>query len=285
MKFVATCWELKGADPRFLTRPQIREMLASGLFEPGIYTKWTTHRFGPDTGPVTGNTTVAFPKYDPAGNEYESLVAYEDRVRRQADDLVRSLRSDYGYRGEVVWEIPSAYYNLTMIRVARHLGISMLENTGNNLNLYGSPTLPNLGMVSMSESVGSLESRQKGILAVTGTPVLRQYRHEVYISAAKQPDVKPGWETNGDWHKVVFERAGAGVEIDPLYPRSAAKNVESVTDDLSGAYVKFRHLRLKLLGERENRPAVVNELDLYFETASESELQEMRLRNIEGETE
>ena len=32
MKFVATCWELKGADKEFLTPSQIREMMASGLF-------------------------------------------------------------------------------------------------------------------------------------------------------------------------------------------------------------------------------------------------------------
>ncbi len=46
--------------------------------------------------------------------------------------------------------------------------------------------------------------------------------------------------------------------------------------------MKFRHLRLKILGEQENRPAVVNEVEVYYETGCESELQEMRLRNLEG---
>jgi hypothetical protein len=54
-------------------------------------------------------------------------------------------------------------------------------------------------------------------------------------------------------------------------------------DGLNGSYLKVRHLRLKVLGERENRPAAINELELYYETGSEPELQEMRLRNLEGE--
>ena len=285
LKFVSTCWELEGADERFLTPPQIKQMLSSGLFEPGIYTKWKTHRFGPDEGPVIGNTTVAFPTYDPERNEYEPFDAYEERIHRQAEGLVRSLRDDFGYKGDVVWEVPSAFHNLTMLRVARRLGIAMVTNTGSNVNVYGAETIPNLGMVSMSEMVGSLEARQQGIVAVSGAPVVRQYRYEVYISAAKQPSVAGGWETSGHWHKIVFERPGAGVEIDPLYPRAAEPTYRGVVDGLNGGYVKFRHLRLKVLGEREDRPAAVNELEVYFETGGESELQEMRLRNIEGEKE
>ncbi|MBM4080875.1 MAG: hypothetical protein FJ278_14315 [Planctomycetes bacterium] len=286
LKFVATCWELKGQDERFLTPTQIREMLASGLFEPGIYTKWTTHRFGPDEGPITANTTVAFPFYSPDRNEYESFGAHEERIFNQVDDLVRTLRSDFGCTGEVVWEAPSAFHSLTMLRVARRLGIAMLINTGANLNLYGSQLLPNLGMVSMSDGGGrALVSIQEGVIAVSGKPVVRQYRYEVYISAADQPTVSDGWEKSPDWHKVVFERPGAGVEIDPLYPRHAAGNFHSVIDGLQGSYVKFRHLRLKVLSETGNRPAAINELEVYYECGSESELQEMRLRNMEGEGE
>jgi hypothetical protein len=40
-----------------------------------------------------------------------------------------------------------------------------------------------------------------------------------------------------------------------------------------------------VLSEKENRPAAINELEVYFETGSESELLEMRLRNVEGEGE
>jgi hypothetical protein len=285
MKFNSTCWELKGADPRFLTPPQIREMIASGLFEPGIYTKWTTHSFGPDKGPVIGNTTVAFPLYDAASNQYEPFGHYEERIYRQAADLVGSLRNEFGFQGEVVWEVPSSFYSLTMLRICRRLDIAMLVNTGEDLNLYGSQTLPNLGMVSMSDSVGSLESRQRNIVAMSGAPAVREYRYEVYVSAAKKPHVGQGWETHRDWHKVVFERPGAGVEIDPLYPRSAEPSYAGVVDGLNGSYVKFCHLRLKVLGEKENRRAVVNELEVYYETANESELQEMRLRNLEREVE
>ena len=285
IKFVATCWELAGKDERFLTPAQIREMLASGLFEPGIYTKWTTHRFGPDEGPVTGNTTVAFPLYNPERNEYEPLAAYEERIFAQAGDLVRTLRDDFGYTGEVVWEAPSAFHNLTMLRVARRLGVSMLINTGRNLNIYGAQMLPNLGMVSMSESIGPVAERQQDVASVSGAPVVRQYRYEVYISAAERPSVGEEWEKSQEWHKVVFERAGAGVEIDPLYPRCAQQSYRGVVDGLNGSYVKSRHLRLKILGERENRPAAVNELEVCFEAGSESELQEMRLRNLEGEGE
>jgi hypothetical protein len=285
MKFVSTCWELEGADDRFLTPPQIRQMLNSGLFEPGIYTKWTTHRFGPDGGPVIGNTTVAFPTYDPERNEYEPFAAYDERIYQQVDTLVHSLRNDFGYRGEVVWEIPSAFYNLTMLRIARRLEIAMVTNTGSNVNICGAGTMPNLGMVSMSDVVGTLEARQQGIVAVSGAPVVRQYRYEVYVSAAKQPHVAGGWESSGHWHKVVYERSGAGVEIDPLYPRAAEPSYKNVVDGLNGGYVKFRQLRLKVLGERENRPAAVNELEVYYEAGSESELQEMRLRNLEGEGE
>ncbi len=284
-KFVATCWELKGNDERFLTPPQIREMLDSGLFEPGIYTKWTTHRFGPDEGPVIGNTTVAFPLYDAERNEHEAFAAYEERIFNQADDLVRSLRSDFGYMGEVVWEVPSAFYSLTMLRVARRLDIPLVVNMRPDPNLYGSQTLPNLGMVSMSDAVGTLATRQQNIAAVSGAPVVREYRYEGYISAVEKPNVGEGWETSADWHKVIFERPGAGIEIDPLYPRAAAGSYQAVVDGLNGSYVKFRHLRLKLLGERENRPAAVNELALYYETGSESELYDMRLRNIEEEGE
>ncbi len=282
MKFTSTCWELKGADPQFLTPPQIREMIASGLFEPGIYTKWTTHSFGPDKGPVIGNTTVAFPYYNAAGNQYEPFDHYEDRIYRQAADLVGLLRSEFGFQGEVVWEVPSSFYNLTMLRICRRLGIAVLVNTGESLNLYGSQTLPNLGMISMSDSVGSLEDRQQNIIAHSGAPAVREYRYEVYLSAAREPHVGQGWEKHRDWHKVVFERPGTGVEIDPLYPRSAEPSYAGVVDGLNGSYVKFCHLRLKVLGEKEDRPAVVNELEVYYETANESELLEMRLRNLEG---
>jgi hypothetical protein len=285
MKFVATCWELKGQDERFLTPPQIREMLSSGLFEPGIYTKWTTHRFGPDEGPTTGNTTVAFPFYDAQRNEYESSGAYEQRVTEQARDLVETLRKDFGCGGEIVWEAPSAFHSLTMLRVARRLGIAMLINTGGNLNIYGARTLPNLGMVSMSESVGDIKNRQQRVLDTAGAPLVREYRYEVYISSADQPNADKGWEKSDDWHKVVFERSGCGVEIDPLYPRCAEPTFRTVTDGLQGSYVKFRHLRLKLLSEKENRRAAVNELQVYYETGSESEFFEMRLRNLEGEGE
>ncbi|MEW6358212.1 MAG: hypothetical protein AB1696_17900 [Planctomycetota bacterium] len=284
MKFVATCWDVKGQDERFLKPPQIREMMESGLFEPGIYTKWTTHRFGPDEGPLSGNTTVAFPLYDPQRNEYESSSAYEERIFRQVEDLITTLRSDFGYKGEVVWEAPSAFHSLTMMRVARRLGVAMLINTGSNLNIYGSRLIPNLGMVSMSEGP-DLKSRQQGVLNTSGAPVVRQYRYEVYISAAEKPNVADGWEAHADWHKVVFERPGAGVEIDPLYPRCDAKNFRAVIDGLQGSYVKFRHMRLKVLSEQQNRPAAINGLEVYFETGNEAELQEMRLRNLEGEGE
>lgn len=285
MKFTATCWELKGADERFLTPPQIREMMASGLFEPGIYTKWTTHSFGVDKGPVTGNTTVAFPLFNAERNEFEPFAAYEERIFQQAGDLVRTLRDDFGYKGEVVWEAPSAFHSLTMLRVARRLGIAMLVNTGTSLNLYGARMLPNLGMVSMSETVGPLAGRQQGVVAVSGAQVVRQYRYEVYISSADQPNTGEGWETHADWHKVVFERPGAGVEMDPLFPRCAEPSYRAVADGLQGSYVKFRHIRLKVLGERDNKPAAVNEMEVYYEAGSESELQEMRLRNLEGEGE
>jgi hypothetical protein len=281
-KFVATCWELKGQDPRFLTPVQIREMLRSGLFEPGIYTRWTTHHFGPDQGPVSGNTTVAFPLYDAKRNEYEPYRVYERRIACQVSDLVRTLRGDFLHKGPIVWEAPSAFHNLTMLRVARQQGIAMIINTGADLNIYGSPTLPRLGMVSMSESVGPLAERQRRVTETSGRPPSRCYRYEVYISAADRPDVGEGWEKNPVWHKVVFERPGSGVEIDPLYPRCAEPSYRGVVDGLNGSYVKFRHLRLKILGEQKNRPAAVNEVEVYYETGCESELQEMRLRNLEG---
>ena len=58
-----------------------------------------------------------------------------------------------------------------------------------------------------------------------------------------------------------------------------------MVDGFNSSYLKFRHLRLKILGEKENRPAAVNEIEVYHETASEAELQELRLRNLEGEGE
>ena len=285
LKFVATCWDLTGSDERFLTPAQIREMMASGLFEPGIYTKWTTHRFGMDTGPVVGNTTVAFPLYDPETNEFEAPETHEARVDAQVGELVATLHRDYGFAGDIVWEAPSAFHSLTMLRVARRQGVAMLINTGSGLNLYGARALPNLGMVSMSDPVGTLAVRQQGIVAVSGAPPVREYRYEVYISAAAAPASGPGWEGSPDWHKVVFERPGAGVGIDPLYPRAAEKGRAGVVDGLQGSYVKFRHLCVKVLSERENRPAVVNEVDVYYECGSEAELQEVRLRNLEGEGE
>jgi hypothetical protein len=285
MKFVATCWELQGADERFLTPAQIREMLNSGLFEPGIYTKWTTHSFGVDRGPVSGNTVVAFPLFDAARNEFEPFAMYEERVCRQVEALVTTLRTDFGFKGEVVWEAPSAFHSLTMLRVARRLGVAMLINTGRDLNIYGARLLPNLGMVSMSESVGTLEQRQQGIIAVSGSPVVREYHYEVYISAAERPTTAVGWETSSEWHKAVFERPGAGVEIDPLYPRCAERSYAAVVDGLQGSYVKFRHLRLKVLSERKNRAAAVNELEIYYECGNEAELHELRLRNLEEEGE
>ncbi len=209
-KFVSTCWELEGQDNRFLTPHQIREMLQSGLFEPGIYTKWTTHRFGPDEGPVTGNTTVAFPRYDAGRNEYEPFGQYEERIFEQAGALVRSLRSDFGYSGEVVWEVPSSFYNLTMLRVARRRGIAMLVNLGRDLNIYGAQAAPNPSMVGMAEQEGTLADRQSAIASLSGAPVVRQYRYEVYISAAVLPFSGEKWESCPYWLMVVFERPGAG---------------------------------------------------------------------------
>ncbi len=288
MKFVATCWELKGADDEFLSPPQIREMMESGLFEPGIYTKWDTHRFGVDQGPVGPTTTVAFPKFNAERNEFEPFAMYEDRIFRQAEDLVDTLREDFGFQGEVVWESPATFYSLTMLRVARRLGISMLINAGTrSLNIYGAMLMPNLSMVTMSDVPGvTMESHQQGLVAVSGQPVVREYRYEVYVSAADHPTVADGWEKTPDWHQVVFERRGAGVTIDPLYPRATELGTfVGVVDGRNASYLKFRHLRLKILGEQESRPAAVNEIDVYFETANEMELQEMRLRNLENEGE
>jgi hypothetical protein len=284
MKFNSTCWDLWGLDEHFLKPSQIREMLASGLFEPGIYCKWTTHPINPDKGPLESLTTVAFPAYDPATNEYEPLGIYDERVLRQAEGLVRSLRDDYGYQGDIVWEVPSSFYSLPMLSAARSLGIAMLTNTGTSLNTYGAQTLPNLGMTSMSDGP-TLERRQADIISASGAAEVRQYRYEVYISAAERPATGAGWETGGDWHKVVYERPGAGVEVDRLYPRTAGGHWAGIVDQLNGSYVKFRHLRLKVLGERENRPAVVNEVELCYEAGGEAELQEVRLRNLEGEGE
>jgi len=288
LKFVATCWELKGADEEFLTPPQIREMLESGLFEPGIYTKWDTHSFGADKGPVGATTTVAFPKYNAERNEFESLAVYEERIFKQAEDLIDSLRHDFGFKGEVVWEAPATFYSLAMLRVARRLGIPMLINAGTkSLNIYGAQTMPNLSIVPMEDVPGvTMEANQQGLIAVSGKPVVREYRYEVYVSAAENPNMADGWEKNSDWHKVVFERPGAGVTMDPLYPRDAERSsFRGVVDGRNASYLKFRHLRLKILGEKENRPAALNEIDIYCETATEVELQEMRLRNLENEGE
>ena len=288
MKFVTTCWELKGADKEFLTPPQIREMMDSGLCEPGIYTKWDTHNFGMGQGPVGPTTTVAFPKFDAERNEFEPFDIYEDRIFRQAGDLVNTLRRDYGFSGDVVWEAPATFYSMAMLRVARRLGIAMLINAGSRSpNIYGARTMPNLGIVSMSDVDGvTMESRQQGLVEVSGKPVVREYRYEVFVSAAEAPNLAGGWEKSPDWHKVVFERPGAGVTIDPLYPRAAElASFQGVVDSFNSSYLKFRYLRLKILGEKENRPAAVNEIEVYHETASEAELQELRLRNLEGEGE
>ncbi len=45
--------------------------------------------------------------------------------------------------------------------------------------------------------------------------------------------------------------------------------------------MKFRHLRLKLLSEKQDRLAAINEIEVYYETGNKSELFEMRLRNLE----